>query len=283
MTISAPGTGTLDPESFSAIADLAYRESGLTLAEEKAQMIQSRLRHRLRDLGFDSFHQYSQFVSSEDGVGERRQLISALTTNVSHFFREMHHFDMLQQAGKAALPALRGGGRFRVWSAGCSNGQEPLSAAITLLDHLPELRDLDVRLLATDIDPKVIRFAQNGHYPHHLLQDIPDGLRNRFFVQIQDRGGHIEPIYEPREAIHDLITYRELNLLRDWPMKGPFNAILCRNVVIYFDEVTQTNLWPRFRRMLAPGGLLMLGHSERITQPERFGLALAGPTTYRAV
>lgn len=273
--------GTLDADSFQAIADLAYTESGLMLAQEKVPMIQSRLRHRLRALGFSDFGQYSTFVRSSDGKDERHQLISALTTNVSHFFREAHHFDRLRTAARAALPRLRKGGRFRIWSAGCSNGQEPLSAAITLVQDMPEIQKYDVRILATDIDREVIRRARTAFYPDRLADGLPAAIRQRHFMS--DTDGEGTTGLTAREPLTRLITYRELNLLHDWPMKGPFDLIFCRNVVIYFDSATQNLLWPRFRRMLCPGGALMLGHSERIPNPTSHGFAADGATTYCAI
>ena len=135
---------TLDPKSFRTIADLAYRESGLTLVEEKASMIQSRLRPRLRILGLRDFAQYSAFVGSDAGTDERKQLISALTTNVTHFFRENHHFKTLEKVFDARLPELRAGKRMRIWSEGCSNGQEAYSAAMTLLERCPKAAEYDL-------------------------------------------------------------------------------------------------------------------------------------------
>ncbi len=281
MSAMASFGGTLDPDSFQAIADLAYSESGLRLAEEKVPMIQSRLRHRLRALGLNDFGQYSEYVRSADGAEERRQLISALTTNVSHFFRETHHFEQLQDIARAALPRLRKGGRFRIWSAGCSNGQEPLSAAIALLEDMPEIRKYDVRILATDIDSQVIRNARTAFYPDRLADGLPSLLRKKYFTRGKDSEGTSG--LTATDTVTSLITYRELNLMDNWPMKGPFDLIFCRNVVIYFDIATQNTLWPRFRRMLHPDGALMLGHSERIASPTDYGFAADGGTAYRAV
>ncbi len=268
----------LDPSSFRAIADLAYRESGLTLVAEKASMIQSRLRHRLKALGLPDFAQYCDFVLSNDGLDERRALISALTTNVSHFFREQHHFDTLCQIVTARMPLLREGGQLRIWSAGCSNGQEALSAAITLLELAPEIAKLDVRILATDIDPEVIAFAREAVYPKRLLGGVGPDLLARYFDPVGSPGG--DPQFRAGASLTGMIRYKELNLLREWPMRGRFNVIFCRNVVIYFDAATQSALWPRFRAVLEPEGTLFMGHSERITTPETFGFVCTGLTTY---
>jgi chemotaxis protein methyltransferase CheR len=269
----------LDKASFRAIADLAYRESGLTLVEEKTTMIQSRLRHRLQALKLSDFSEYCTFVNSESGKGERKQLISALTTNVSHFFRENHHFDALCEHVNAALPVLRNGGRIRIWSAGCSNGQEAISVAIRLLEAVPDIANLDLRILATDIDPEVVSFAKQGRYPKKFMNGVARPILDTHFVAGPEKGG--EETFVTGAKVQKLIHFNELNLLAPWPMKRQFDVIFCRNVVIYFDAETQVGLWPRFRKALTPGGLLFLGHSERIADPATFGFECSGPTTYR--
>ncbi|MEM6941811.1 MAG: protein-glutamate O-methyltransferase [Pseudomonadota bacterium] len=269
---------TLDPTSFRAIADLAYRESGLTLVEEKSSMIQSRLRHRLRDLGLPSFEAYCALVTSEAGAGERRHLISALTTNVSHFFRESHHFDTLKEMLNQKLPYLRQGGEMRVWSAGSSNGQEALSMAMTALEHVPDIEKLDFRILGTDIDPEVVSFARAAVYPERLMGGVPPALRQSYFQMATGSDG--EACYQAKANVRRLITFNELNLLADWPMRRHFDVIFCRNVVIYFDQETQMKLWPRYHKALTSRGVLLLGHSERIADPPAFGFECTGPTTY---
>ena len=279
MTVKAQGGAELDPESFRAIADLAYRESGLTLVEEKSSMVRSRLRHRLRDLGLPSFSAYSDLLLSEAGKQERRHLISALTTNVSHFFREEHHFQTLVEEFEKRLPALRAGGSMRIWSAGCSNGQEAVSAAISLLECTSDAASLDVRVLATDIDSKVVEFARAGVYPERLMRGVPAKLLAKYFTEEQTRDP--EPHFRIRPVVAGMIRVNELNLLSSWPMTKRFDVIFCRNVVIYFDLAIQASLWPRFHKALAPDGVLFLGHSERIADGSAHGFACTGPTTYR--
>lgn len=278
MSSSADQSMALDGASFRAIAELAYQESGLTLVEEKSSMIQSRLRHRLRDLGLTTFAAYCDLVNSQAGLSERRHLISALTTNVSHFFREDHHFDTLREVLSRKLPSLRQGSEMRVWSAGCSNGQEALSAAMTLVEQEPDIEKLNVRILATDIDPEVVAFARQGCYPERLMGGVPDVLVKKYFdLMAEERG---EPVFRAKQKLQNLIKVNELNLLSDWPMRKSFDVIFCRNVVIYFDLKTQTALWPRFHKALDPEGVLFLGHSERIADPNSFGFDCTGPTTY---
>ncbi|WP_299737192.1 CheR family methyltransferase [uncultured Roseobacter sp.] len=269
----------MDTESFDAIAKLAYQESGLQLAVEKTSMIQSRLRHRLKILDLESFSQYSAYVCSEKGLAERRHMISALTTNVSHFFREKHHFDILEtQARTALLPKLRSGGAVRIWSAGCSNGQEALSIAITLLEIAPDIGDMNLKILGTDIDSNVIDFAKNARYSERLTSGIPPDLVSKYFNAIDTES---ERVYLAKNTVRSLVSFKELNLLSEWPMRQRMDIIFCRNVVIYFDQDTQNRLWPRFHRAMTSEGILFLGHSERIADPENVGFFTDGPTTYR--
>jgi chemotaxis protein methyltransferase CheR len=271
--------GDLDADSFRAIADLTYAASGIQLVEEKRSMIQSRLRHRLTALGLPGFSSYSDFVCSEAGRNERRHMISALTTNVSHFYREAHHFDTLKSEIMPQLASkLRQGHRARIWSAGCSNGQEPYSIAMEFLEMIPEISNFDFRILATDIDPKVIQFAQKGSYPEQMLQGICPNRRTKYFSAGAD-GNSGDLTISPR--VKSLIRFKELNLLGTWPIKHRFDIIFCRNVVIYFDLNTQNGLWPRFHDALDPNGYLFLGHSERIADMEKNKFFISGTTTYR--
>ena len=279
MSTTAQNEVSLDPSSFRSIAELAYRESGLTLVEEKTSMIQSRLRHRLRALQLSDFAAYCTVLNSDAGQSERRHLISALTTNVSHFFREAHHFDELAKLFDLRAAKLRAGDRMRIWSAGCSNGQESLSAAITLADRAADIAKLNLKILATDIDQNVIRFARNARYPQRLMRGVTTEMREQYFrAHAEDSG---EKQYEVSPLIRQMIQFNALNLLGEWPIRNKFDVIFCRNVVIYFDASTQERLWPRFLEVMHPDGLLFLGHSERIAEPEKFGFECIGPTTYR--
>lgn len=269
----------LDPKSFEAIAGLVYRECGLQLVAEKSSMIQSRLRHRLKAVGAQSFDAYAALVCSNQGQAERIEMISALTTNVSHFFREKHHFDILEnEILPKAINSPKSGRRFRIWSAGCSNGQEPYSIALSALQVNPDISGTDFKILATDIDPKVVRFAAEGRYPSRLTNGIPQHLLSQYFEKppVQD-----EDIYIARPQLKSLVVFKELNLLSPWPIGGVFDVIFCRNVVIYFDTAMQNKLWPRFNEVLSNDGRLFLGHSERIPDPVKFGYRNIGPTAYQ--
>jgi chemotaxis protein methyltransferase CheR len=263
---------------FRLIADLLYEQAGITLSESKATLVYSRLAKRLRTTGLASFGDYCALVASPEGVDERSQMLNALTTNVTRFFREPHHFDHLRdQVLAPRLDALRAGGRMRLWSAACSTGQEPYSMALTVLSALPDAADLDVKILATDIDSKVVAQAREARYTADLVEPIPADLRNRWMER--------DPA-DPRQwrvgaAARALVTFGTLNLIGPWPVKGPFEAIFCRNVVIYFDEPTQNKIWSRFAPLLGAGGRLYIGHSERVAGPAATSYASDGLTVYR--
>lgn len=263
---------------FARIAAFAHREYGLHLQESKKDLVYSRLVKRLRKTGCPDFATYCDRLEGEDGAAERVELISALTTNVTHFFREEHHFTLLSDMIlRPQSDRLRAGQRLRIWSAGCSAGQEPYSIAATVLDLLPEAARMNVRILATDIDPAILARARAAHYPAEEAKGVPDRLRAQMF----DRPAAAAAPMSVQARIRDLVHFAELNLMADWPVHGPFDAIFCRNVAIYFDKPTQARLWQRFAALLAPGGLLCIGHSERLSGPATALLDSVGITAYR--
>ena len=249
-------------QDFRAVAAMLHADAGIALPENKVTLVYSRLAKRLRALGLRSFAEYCELVQ-EDGE-ERRQMLSALTTNVTRFYREPHHFDHLRtQLLPPLLEQAKRGGRVRLWSAACSTGQEPYSMALTVLALMPDAVKYDVRLLATDIDPVVLTEARRGRYEAAALAAVPAALRERWFEPVAGAPG----TFEVREEVRQLITFRELNLIAPMPMRGPFQAVMCRNVVIYFDEPTQDGVWSRFAPLIEPGGALYIGHSERLGGP----------------
>jgi chemotaxis protein methyltransferase CheR len=263
-------------EDFRHIAQTLHAHAGIALTESKAALVYSRLAKRLRNLGLKSFREYCALIEGVDGVDERQAMTAALTTNVTRFYREPHHFDHLRTE---VMPELarraRAGGRVRLWSAACSNGQEPYSMALTVLDVLPEAADLDVRILATDIDPNMVADGHAGIYSEELLSPVPAAGR-KHFLPIAGQPG----MYTADDTLRRLVAFRELNLIGDWPMKGRFDVIFCRNVVIYFDDATQERIWNRFVPIMNPGGMLYIGHSERVSGSASSQLQTCGLTAY---
>ncbi len=266
-------------EDFRHIANILHAHAGIALNEGKAALVYSRLAKRLRALGLRSFRDYCALVEGVDGVDERQAMTAALTTNVTRFFREPHHFDHLRDVVMPELAArARSGGRVRLWSAACSNGQEPYSMAMTVLSVLPEAAELDVRILATDIDPNMVAEGAAGVYPEEALVAAPALLRQRWFDKAPAHG---PDRFSASETLRRLVTFRELNLIGDWPMKGRFDVVFCRNVVIYFDDATQERVWSRFLPVMTPDATLYIGHSERVSGPAAGCLTTSGLTTYR--
>ena len=271
------GEFTLTERDFRAIADLLRQDAGITLPDGKETLVYSRLAKRLRALGLPGFPDYVALLQHPDGVDERRHMLRALTTNVTRFFRESHHFDHLRTTVlPPLLAAARAGKRVRLWSAACSNGQEPYSIGLTILGLLPDAADLDLRVLATDIDTDMVALGQAGRYDEDTLSPVPAPLRSRWFRPARDGDG-----MEAGPELRRLVQFRELNLIGAWPMRGGFDAIMCRNVAIYFDAETQALVWSRFAPLLAPGTHLYIGHSERLSGPAAAGFVPAGTTIYR--
>lgn len=262
-------------KEFRALAKLVHDDCGIVLSEAKKGLVVSRLARRLRELGLSDFASYCKFVQGPQGEAERGNLVSALTTNVTRFFREEHHFQALE---RDILPELiaraRARGRVRIWSAGCSSGEEPYSIGMQVLDLCPEAADLDFRILGTDIDPNVLATAQAGRYSEAGLEGVSKARRSKYFTPV---GGQ----FQANETLRRLIAFGPLNLMTRWPMRGQFDVIFCRNVVIYFDTATQEQLWQRYAAMMPTGGSLFIGHSERLGRAAEEQFATAGITQYR--
>jgi chemotaxis protein methyltransferase CheR len=264
---------------FQRIASLIYEQAGISLTESKASLVYSRLAKRLRTLGLPSFAAYCALVASPDGADERGAMLNSLTTNVTRFYREPHHFDHLRdEVLRPAIPFLKGGGRMRLWSAACSSGQEPYSMALTVLSVLPDAPNLDIKILATDIDSKILAQGRAGLYPDDLVAPIPAAQRDRWMR----RDPSDRHAWEMGEEVRSLVSFKELNLIGNWPVRGPFDAIFCRNVMIYFDDPTQEKICSRFSPLLGPKGRLYIGHSERVSTNVS-SLVSDGLTVYRRV
>ncbi len=271
-----PGEFTLSRDDFRRISQMIYDDSGIKLTEGKAALVYARLAKRLRVLKMQAFRDYCDLVASAEGQGERQEMLTSLTTNVTKFFREPHHFEHLKTQIVTPFVQKGGQGRLRIWSAACSTGQEPYSIAFTLLSAWPGAANHDVKILATDIDRNVLAAAEAGVYAENLLDGVSPEMRARYFEPAGERGQ-----MRVVQAVRRLITFRPLNLVEAWPMQGPFQAIFCRNVVIYFDEPTQQGIWEKFTPRLAADGALYIGHSERVTGPAGQNLRSQGVSTYR--
>lgn len=261
---------------FEEIRSRLYSHAGIALSDYKKDMAYNRLVRRIRELGLGGFSDY--FVYLEETPAEFGQFINALTTNLTSFFRENHHFEYLKNT---VFPDLQKTGKrkVRIWSAGCSMGEEPYSIAITCREAVKELSQWDIKILATDIDSKVLQTASNGVYGLERIENIPKEYKPRYFRK--GKGEHIGQV-KVRSELRDMITFKELNLMKNWPMQGPLDVIFCRNVMIYFDKETQLKLLNRMAELLKPDGLLFVGHSEspfRLTN--RF--KLIGQTIYQRV
>lgn len=260
-----------DDIHFRFLSGLSHARTGIVLAEQKRDMVYGRLVRRLRALNLESFAAYCDLLTSPQGEEEIEHLVNALTTNLTSFFREWHHFEHLRDV---VLPSLTGP-RIRLWSAACSSGMEPYSMAMVMHEALAMDR-LDARILATDIDSNMLQTGSAGEYDHADVKNFPAEYSH--YIKPATTAGRVQ--MDP--ALRDTVSFRQLNLLEDWPMKGPFDAIFCRNVVIYFDKPTKEKLFDRMAEMLVLGGYLYIGHSENLNGvSDRF--ELVGRTTYRRI
>jgi chemotaxis protein methyltransferase CheR len=257
----------LSEADFAALARLIHQQTGIHLPPGKRLLMQTRLAKRLRACGMSSFAAYRALIESGRYSDEVGRMISALTTNVTRFRREPHHFDDL---ARNVLPGLvsaaREGRRVRLWSAGCATGEEPYTLAFEVLRLCPEAPRLDLRILATDLDPEAIARAEAGVYAEAALEPFDAETRRQFFCPAPDATGRFAVTDAPRA----LIRFRVLNLIGPWPFSGGFDVIMCRNVVIYFDAATQDRLWQRFaEHQRRAGDRLYIGHSESLSAVAR--------------
>ncbi|HKT72917.1 MAG TPA: protein-glutamate O-methyltransferase CheR [Steroidobacteraceae bacterium] len=264
-------------EDFEALRRLVKDVTGISLSDQKRELVYGRLARRLRALQLRSFAEYRSLLA-QDGGAEIAEFCNAITTNLTSFFREPHHFDYLRQhllEPHAAKPP--GSRRLRIWSAGCSTGEEPYSIAMTVLEAIGDPKRHDVRILATDLDSDVLEKARHGGYAADRVKGLAPQRLARFFTA---QGGPDDTRYQVKPELKSLITFKQFNLMHPLPMRGPLDAIFCRNVVIYFDKDTQRNLFARIATLQRSADLLFLGHSESLLKVTD-AYSLIGKTIYR--
>jgi len=269
----------LGDDEFRFLTEFLSSQTGIVLSQHKRQMVCGRLVKRLRALHLTSFADYCDLLRGSDSESEVEHVVNAITTNITHFFRESHHFDFLRDQVLIPRVAERPRrSRVRIWSAGCSSGEEPHSIAMVVADVLKPSEGWDVLILATDIDTNVLQRGSAGIYSAESAETIPETYRKRFLRRVPGAADKVQVADEVRQ----LIRFKQLNLHHKWPMKGPFDVIFCRNVAIYFDKPTQRQLFNRYADLLAIGGFLYLGHAESlIGASDRF--EVADKTVYRRV
>jgi len=268
----------LGEKEFGFLREFVLQHCGISLGDHKRQLVQGRLLRRLRALNLSGFEAYCDLLR-RDPESELGELASCISTNVTSFFREMHHYDMLvDELLPRWLAEKRGGGRLRIWSAGCSTGEEPYAIAMVLAEAIERTGiQVDAKILATDLSPQALEAARKGVYPVDRLGGVSDARRKRWFLRGE---GSFDGFVQVHPRLRELVTIQPLNLLHEWPMHGKFDAIFCRNVVIYFDKPTKQRLFSRYAGMLESQAYLFLGHSESM-----YGLSedfdLIGRTVYR--
>lgn len=267
----------LTDREFDRIAALVYQLSGINLTEKKRQLVIGRLGKRLKLHSLKTFSDYIALLEGPGGQVELREFINQITTNKTDFFREDHHFQYLRQHFIPELLA-KGVRNLRFWSAGCSTGEEPYTLAITVLEALREngatAAGMDVKILATDLDTNVLAAAERGVYTNEKLAPVPAELRKQYFRPVDARNSEATP------ALKSLIRFGRLNLMNPYPFRHGFNAVFCRNVLIYFKNEDRKAIISKIYEHIRPGGMLLLGHSESLLL-DSHGLKNLGRTMYR--
>ena len=267
----------LTDDLFNKFREYVYKHARISLGENKRELIRARFGKTIRQRKMSGFHEYYDWITSDKTGEASREVMNAISTNLTSFFRENKHFEFLVQT---VIPELaeRAAKRLRGWSAGCSTGQEVYTIAMVLREHLAGIEQWDVKLLATDLDTDVVQAGARGFYLLEHAQGIPPTLQKKYFDSVVGERG--KPGLQAGDALRSMVTFRHLNLFSPWPFKHLFDFIFCRNVMIYFDRPTQEQLIERYHQVLAPGGYLFIGHSESLSGIKHsFEYVL--PTIYR--
>lgn len=269
----------LSEKEFRLISDLVYKHCGINLHDGKKELVRARLAKRVRLCNFRSFAAYIDFMLQDSSGQEFSNLVDCLSTNLTSFFREMQHFEFLRSV---FLPQLmerkrrKQNYRIRAWSAGCSSGEEPYSIAISLVEAVEGQGRWDIKVLATDISTAILEKAKRGVYEEARIAPLSAMQRAAFLTSRHVEGGKV---YAVNDRIRNTVIFSYLNLMADWPIRGPVDFIFCRNVMIYFDKPTQQNLISRYYGLLDSGGILFTGHSESLTGIEH-SFKYVQPTIY---
>ncbi len=246
----------LSDKDFETIRTVISERTGIVLSDGKRDMVYGRLVRRLRALGLSGFGEYCNLISKGD-ESELSEFVNAITTNLTAFFRENHHFEFLENELLPSIIKHKNNRQLRIWSAGCSSGEEPYSIAMVVREVVPT--DWDVKILATDLDTNMVNKASAGIYDEARVSGIDEKRLRRWMKKGK---GNLSGMIRMSDKLRDIITFKQLNLMNDWPFKGPFDFIFCRNVVIYFNKDTQRILFNRFADMLPDRGHILIGHSE---------------------
>lgn len=265
-------------QEYQLFRDFIYQQCGINLGEQKKQLVRSRLGKRVREGGFSSYREYYEFVKNDTSGDEITRLIDAVSTNTTHLFRESKHFDFLVATLKRWTTEAPRKNVIRIWSAGCSSGEEPYTIAITVDDALGGRKDVQVKILATDISTRVLACAEQGRFDEQRMAEVPAEFRKRYFTKDR-RDGSGTYVVDPK--LRQLIRFARFNLMSEtFSFKNPFDVIFCRNVMIYFDKPTQEKLVNKYAKHLSPGGYLLIGHSESLNSINH-PLTYVKPTIYQ--
>jgi chemotaxis protein methyltransferase CheR len=272
-----PPEPSMAPAVFQRFARLAYDKAGIAIKPEKEALVHARVAKRIRALSLESAERYIDFLESDPTGEELTQFLDLISTHFTSFFREPDHFQLLEEEAKRWVE--EGRRRIRIWSAASSTGEEPYSMAMTLLD-VPSLADADWRILATDIAESTLAEARAGRYPQSRLEPIPAAKRKRHVLPVSGPGAG-QGLHEVTGAVRQRVVFQKLNLAGPpFPMRGPLDVVFCRNVLIYFDQPTRARLLAEIERLVAPGGLLCIGHTETLNGVKT-GFKMVRPSVFR--
>ena len=251
---------------FKRVSDIIYKHCGINLHEGKKTLVRARLAKRMRATKIRDVKEYLDYALTTKDQKEFYDLVDSISTNLTSFFREKVHFDLLKEnfiPNMITRQAKHGGPKkFRIWSAGCSTGEEPYTMVMTLLEAFKDNPGWDIKVLASDVSTRVLNKANSGLYELDRVKPLSLQQQSTYFTKVNIDE---KPMFQVKDEIKKMISFRYLNLMEKWPFKGPFDVIFCRNVMIYFDKPTQERLVGRYFECLRPEGLLCIGHSESLT------------------